>query len=468
MLIADVLLTSPHLPFVDLMILSPMVASIWIMFAKNSSVARRRTIVSSMITLVLASAGWIDHFLSSDHVSSSMLNEWLGLPIFAIDSLNSPVILMTALIYLMTPVMTVRTKMPRFSFAGSSFGESLVLTSLVSMQPALIAAFMSIACLIPWYELRARRASTRLFMMHMVAFIVVMWAGVLLLPTQVTLGSILVAGAVAIRTGLPPFHLWVSDLLSQATFGRCLLFLTPMPAAYLVTRVLVPVAPEFLLSILGWHAVIAAFYAAGLAIVQTDVRRFFCYFYLGQAAIVLIGLEAGTQLGLTGSLSAWISSTVALSALGLTLRALEARHGTLSLGGFQGLHHLSPALARGYLISAFACVGFPGTLGFVGMEIVFDATLQSYPVLGIIVVLASALFGIAAVKAYFELFSGKPRCPSVLPMHNRRESLGIMLFAAILILGGVYPNPIISSRSHAAKLIARPGDQSADKQHHHP
>ena len=78
---------------------------------------------------------------------------------------------------------------------------------------------------------------------------------------------------------------------------------------------------------------------------------------------MLVGLELHTELSLTGSLCLWFSVILSLGGFGLTLRALEARFGRLSLAEYHGLYEHSPALAVCFLLTGLACVGFPGTLG---------------------------------------------------------------------------------------------------------
>ena len=95
-----------------------------------------------------------------------------------------------------------------------------------------------------------------------------------------------------------------------------------------------------------------------------EARRFFAYLFLSHASLVLVGLELHTSLTLTGSLCLWLSVILSLGGFGLTLRALEARVGRLSLTEFHGLYEHSPALAVCFLLTGLASVGFPGTLGF--------------------------------------------------------------------------------------------------------
>src|SRR5262249_53065344 len=171
---------------------------------------------------------------------------------------------------------------------------------------------------------------------------------------------ILLLGAALLRSGMAPAHCWMTDLFEHASFGTALLFVTPLMGAYAAARLVLPAAGEGALHALGWVALATAVYAAGMALVQKEARRFFCYLLLSHSVRVLVGLGPATPLGLTGALCVWLSVSLALTGLGLSLRALEARHRRLSLAGFHGLYEHTPALAVCFLLTGLASVGFPG------------------------------------------------------------------------------------------------------------
>src|SRR5205823_5986874 len=137
------------------------------------------------------------------------------------------------------------------------------------------------------------------------------------------------------------------------------------------------------------------------------------------ASLVLVGLElVGGEwvepakaehlrtISLTGALALWVSVTLSLGGFGLTLRALEARFGRLSLSDFHGLYEHSPALAVCFMLTGLASVGFPCTLGYVAAELLVDGAVEANLAVGAAVVVAAALNGIAVVRAYFRLFTG--------------------------------------------------------------
>ena len=114
-------------------------------------------------------------------------------------------------------------------------------------------------------------------------------------------GSILVGGclltlAALMRSGIAPLHCWMTDLFENATFGTALLFVTPMSGAYAVMRLVLPIAPDWALQSIAIASIVTAVYAGGMALVQHEARRFFCYLFLSHSSLVLVGLELVTPI----------------------------------------------------------------------------------------------------------------------------------------------------------------------------
>src|SRR5262249_60934443 len=133
---------------------------------------------------------------------------------------------------------------------------------------------------------------------------------------------------------------------------------------------------------------------------------YFAFRFFTHPSLILVGMELHTPISLTGALFLWLSVALSLGGLGLTLRALEARFGRLSLSRYSGLYDHSPALAVCFLLTGLASVGFPGTLGFVGTELLMDGAVTASVWVGLAVIAAAALDGVAVLRADFLLFTG--------------------------------------------------------------
>ncbi len=375
---------------------------------------------------------------------------------FAVDELSVSLVPLVALLHFLTALATVRTKMGRFSFAWMLFGEAVRVAAFACVNPWLLIGLVAVSAVSPYFELRNRAKPTRVFMLHMggfVALLVAGWVSAESFPQLRSLAGALLLLAVLVRSGTVPFHLWVADLCESGTFGNSLLYVTPLSGAYLAVRLVLPVAPDWALTGLGTVSTITALYAAGMATVQTDGRRLFAYLFLSHASLILVGMQLHTPITLTGSLALWHSVMLSLCGLGLTLRALEARLGRLSLTRYHGLYEHSPALAVCFLLTGLASVGFPGTMGYVAAEVLVDGVVAANPLVGIATIVAAALNGIAILRAYLLLFTGRRHVSTVSLAITHRERFAVLTLTAIILMAGLNPQPNVESSHKAAEAI---------------
>jgi NADH-quinone oxidoreductase subunit M len=451
-----------RLPWLELAILVPAIGAAVVSCLKDTRSARHWCLGFSGTALLCTLGAWQDFAALHAEVAhdpgpfASSLHDFLE-----VDVLSAPLLPLTALLYLLTAIVTLRTKMRRFSFAWTLVSLSLTLAVLTCRNPWGLIGLMALHSLPPYLELRARGKPTRAYVLHMAIFLaalalgwaVVEWEGRQRTHTLLAVVPLLVA--VLVRTGSIPFHCWITDLFEHAAFGTALLYVTPMLGAYVAVRLVLPIAPEWVLRSIALLSLATAVYAAGMALVQREVRRFFCYIFLSHSALVLVGLESLSPIGLTGALCLWLSVGLSLAGFGLSLRALEARHGRLSLVGYHGVYEHTPLLAVCFLLTGMASVGFPGTFGFLGTELLVDGVVHAFPFIGIAVVVAAALNGIAVVQAYFKLFTGTRYISTVPLAIGWRERIAVLTLSLLILGGGLYPQPGVESRHHAATQILK-------------
>ena len=127
-----------------------------------------------------------------------------------------------------------------------------------------------------------------------------------------------------------------------------------------------------------------------------------------------------------------------------------------------------PLLAISFLSMGLACTGFPGTLGFVGQELLVNGAVDAFPVLGFAVVIASALTGLAVLRMYISLFCGRSATLAHSGLRfglTRREAWTFVALVIALIVFGIAPRALVDSRFAAADDILRLRHANISAQH---
>ncbi len=441
------------LPWAESCVLLPLAGAVGVRLLRDPAAAGRWTLAVSAAVFACSLLPWI-----------ALRAGLPGGRYFAVDALSAPMLPLVALLHLLTVLATARVKLNRMSLGGhlAAEGFRLGLFAAAPTAPWLLVLFLALGTLPPLVELRERNKPTRVYALHMGLFVGLLAAGWGLVEAgAVGLGSALLLLAVLVRSGTVPAHLWVADLFEHATFGTALLFVTPLAGVYAALRLVLPVAPDWVLTGLGAVSLITALYAAGMAAVQDDARRFFAYLFLSHGSLVLVGLELHTSLSLTGAVCLWASVALSLGGLGLVLRAVEARHGRLSLAAFGGRYDQAPTLAVGFLLCGLGSVGFPGTLGFVAAELLVDGATEANPLVGIGLTLASAVNGIAVLRAYLRLFTGRPSPTARPAAATLRERVAVLTLAALILGGGLVPQWGVADRHDAVLAVVAARDARA-------
>jgi NADH-quinone oxidoreductase subunit M len=382
-----------------------------------------------------------------------------GREVFGLDELSAPLVPTVALLHFLTALATARTHVRRFSISWSLAAETIRLAMFSCKEPWVLIVLMTTATIPPYIELKNRGRPTRVYALHMTLFVGLLvfgWAivernGHSEAPAWWVTFPLL--AAILLRCGTFPAHCWLTDWFEHASIGIALLYVLPLGGVYAAVRLLLPIGQEWVLHSISLLSMITAVYAAGMATIQRETRRFLAYVFLSIASLVLVGLELETELSLTASLCVWYSVIVSLGGFGLTLRALEARFGRLALTRYHGLYEHSPTLAVFFLLTGLASVGFPGTLGYIATECLVDSAVEANPYLGIAVVATSALNGIAVVRAYFFLFTGARHVSTVSLAIGVRERIAVLTLSGLILGGGIFPQLSVSSRQRAAEEI---------------
>jgi NADH-quinone oxidoreductase subunit M len=213
-----------------LSILTPAVGAVWVKRLKRDPErAQRHAVFITALALLCTLGGWLDFGLShAQEVQGGRNLGWqlLGGDVLNIDQLNAPLLPLAALLYLATAVATLRTKVKRYSFAGSLVSEAILLATLGTASPWAVVVLLAAGTVPLYFELRTRRKPTRVYLMYMGLFVVLLAAGQILVGTagsaslQSLVGVLLLIAAVLVRSGIFPMHVWMTDLFERR-IGRC-------------------------------------------------------------------------------------------------------------------------------------------------------------------------------------------------------------------------------------------------------
>lgn len=380
--------------------------------------------------------------------------------IFEVDEMNATLLIFAALVSFFVALVAPMRKWKAGSATRMLIAESILFAGFAaSGEGALVALW--IASYVPFdrelVQSDCRTGCRRGFRIGAVGSSALLVVGLIAnrwMPSSdsVLPGSIAVLLAAMIRQGVMPFQSWLPHLFARAPLPSVLMLCVPQWGTWAALRLFVPDAPPILLSVLGATASFTAVYGAGLALVQKDARRAFGWLFVSETAIVFASLSGTTETGFAGGLLLWLSSGLSLAGLGMALCALEARRGRLSLDGFSGGFDSTPRLAGSFLLLGLCSVGFPGTLGFVGTELLIDGSVTTHPQLGIAMVIATVLNGLAVMNMYFRLFCGRKSIANPAIGLRHREYAGFVVLVLILSILGLWPRGIVATRMRAANI----------------
>ena len=429
----------------------------------------RRLAVASAILMVLAALAIpLSPPLRDFSLRTSALS-WIpgGEDILRIDTLSAALLPFAAGLWLLTVAVTPRAALDRRGLRRTALATLITLASFLT-ESAFVLLILSVASV--WTFLSAladpaHQHQRRVVAVYLGASTVLFAIGVALLVSPGVQGTgfetaamWLIVIAALVRKGIVPFHAWVPEVFDHGRLGPAILFNAPQLGAYMTVVLIVPRASPEMLRIIALLALGTAVYGAALALVQTSARRACGYLFMSQSALVMAGLDCTSVTALAGGLLVWLSAGLGFAGLARSVLVLEARRGRLDLSTYHGGYERMPVLAISFLAMGLACTGFPGTLGFIGQELLVDGAVDVFPIMGFAVVIASALTGLAVLRMYFSLFCGRSevRAHPTLQLGLRpREAWTFMALVVALIGLGLAPRPLVDSQFDASREILR-------------
>jgi len=408
----------------------------------DPALARHRASWGATIALAVAVI-----FLVLDVLSGHPTSRVLGFDIGVLPyGLLAPTNLVTCALGLLTVSMS-----PLATHPPATLGRILVLLAIAvafiaTQSAAALALLWGLSGWVAWRELRSKtetHATARLFARFQVPSTVLMLAGGVLFAVDAPLPAVIVCLlSIAIREATIPVHGWFPTFVQRAPLGLVVAFIAPQLGVYahvLLLSGIVPVGLAHGVAILG---AVTAVLAAGLGVVQSDARRALAFLVMSQTGLVAFGLENASIVARSGALVTWQVLALATSGFAMTMAALEARRGTLSLRAASGSFERTPRMAVAFLFLGFASVGLPLTLGFVAEDLLVQGSSAEFPLMGFALIIATAFNGMTVMRCFFALFSGTRKHQGERDL-TRRESWALTVVMALLLVAGAVPNRLL-------------------------
>jgi NADH-quinone oxidoreductase subunit N len=273
-------------------------------------------------------------------------------------------------------------------------------------------------------------------------------------------GIMMLGAGLCFKIAAVPFHMWTPDVYEGApTPITAFLSTASKSAAFAIfARIFYVAMPHFRLD---WQYVLAVIAALSMilgnlaAITQDNVKRMLAYSSIGHAGYVLLGIIAGSEMGLRGILVYSVVYVFATLGIWATVLMLEKHeYAGERVEDFDGLHRRAPFWAFCMIVFLLSLGGIPPTAGFIGKYFLFAAAVKSgFGWLAVVAVLMSAV----SIFFYFRL---------VMAMYLRdgkegelaaSGSLRIVAFVCLVVtlVLGIYPRYFIDEAGRSGRPVSK-------------
>jgi NADH-quinone oxidoreductase subunit M len=284
--------------------------------------------------------------------------------------------------------------------------------------------------------------------------------------------------AFAIKAPLVPFHTWLPDSGSEAPIGGAVLLVGVLDkvGTFGFLRYCLPLFPDASRFFAPWVlvlAVVGILYAALLAMGQSDMKRLVSYTSISHFGFIALGIFAFTTSGATGAVLYMVNHGIATGLLFIVVGMLIARGGSRQIRDYGGVAAKAPVLAGVFLLAGLASLALPGTNSFVSEFMVLIGSFTSQPVFTTIATVGMILAALYILLMYQRTMQGPPagvllvedpgepapvdhhggvatavrtaprRTMRVLDL-DRRELAVVAPLVALIIVLGVYPQPLLN------------------------
>ena len=208
---------------------------------------------------------------------------------------------------------------------------------------------------------------------------------------------------------------------------------------------MLPAAMLVMQAVLAAIAFISLIYGGLLAWQQTDLKAMIAYSSISHMGIVLLGIAALNETGLTGAVYQMVAHGLVAGALFLLIGLLYERTHTRDISHYSSLVRSMPRFAFFTTLALVAAIGMPGTAGFIAELHTLIGGFQRWGWVMLLLSLALMISATYAIRTLGRLFTGPVRPEMVgLPDLRPSEFIAASTLTAGTILLGIYPAPILN------------------------
>jgi len=276
---------------------------------------------------------------------------------------------------------------------------------------------------------------------------------------------VLLIGALAMKAGIVPLHMWLPDAYSKAPSSITLILVGVTQASlYGLLRVCFTIYGKMitLSSIsIGWilvlFGIVTILLGVIMAIAQSDLKRLIAFAAVGEIGYMILGIGTGlvtmspdiSAAGLTalkGGIFHIMNDALDVGLMFLVAGAIFYATRETSLDRLGGLARNMKYTTVFFIIGLLAVSGLPPMNGFASKLLIYESTYQLNPILAIIAILSSILLLAIFVKVLHSAFLG----PALPRFNEVKEVPKSMLFAMAIIAGmiiifGIFPDIVVNN-----------------------
>jgi len=232
-------------------------------------------------------------------------------------------------------------------------------------------------------------------------------------PIGLIFGMVFLLAGVAFKISAVPFHMWTPDVYEGAPTPVTAFFAAAPKVAAMALFIRLVTVPFGAMThdwqqIVIFLSIASMVLAAFAAIGQNNIKRLLAYSSIGHVGFALVGLSAGSQVGVEGVavyMAVYIVMTIGIFAAILSVRTKDGFVETIPQ--MAGLAQKRPFAAAIIAIIMFSFIGLPPLAGFFAKWQVFlaaiDAHLFGLAIVGVLASAVSAFYYLRIIKVmYFD------------------------------------------------------------------